>query len=92
VLEAISTNFITINSENAQEKVYEMLKMSAEVLGFDYAYLIGFNEYDDEANVFSTYTKNIEGDSLPYRSGLKVKMADLPMAKVLIARGTPVDV
>jgi len=90
VLEAISTNFITINSENAQEKVYEMLKMSAEVLEFDYAYLIGFNEYDDEANVFSTYTKNIEGDSLPYRSGLKVKMADLPMAKVLIARGTPV--
>jgi diguanylate cyclase (GGDEF)-like protein len=90
VLEAISTNFITINSENAQEKVYEMLKMSAEVLEFDYAYLIGFNEDDDEANVFSTYTKNIEGDSLPYRSGLKVKMADLPMAKVLIARGTPV--
>jgi len=89
VLEAISTNFITINSENAQEKVYEMLKMAAEVLEFDYAYLIGFNEGDEEANVFSTYTKGYESDSLPYRPGMKVKMATLPLAKVLIDRGTP---
>ena len=60
VLEAISTNFITISSENAQEKVYEMLRMSAEVLEFNYAYLIGFSEEYDEANVFSTYANNIE--------------------------------
>jgi len=90
VLEAISTNFITISSENAPEKVYEMLKMSAEVLEFDYAYLIGFREDDDEANVFSTYTKNDESDSLPYHPGMKVKMDDLPMAKILTAKGTPV--
>ncbi|MGI6072728.1 MAG: EAL domain-containing protein [Lachnospiraceae bacterium] len=89
VLEAISTNFITINSENAKEKVDEMLKMSAEVLEFDYAYLIGFGEDYNEANVFSAYTKNFEDASFPYRPGMKVKMNDLPMAKILIARGTP---
>ncbi|MGI6090284.1 MAG: EAL domain-containing protein [Saccharofermentanales bacterium] len=89
VLEAISTNFITISSENAKEKVDEMLKMSAEVLEFDYAYLIGFSE-DDETNVFSTYTKNFENASLPYYPGMKVKMNDLPMAKFLLAKGTPI--
>ncbi len=89
VLEAISTNFITINSENAQEKVYEMLKMSAEVLKFDYAYLIGFSEDYNEANVFSTYTNNFENDSLPYYPGMKVKTASLPLAEVMIERGTP---
>ncbi|HHT24940.1 MAG TPA: EAL domain-containing protein [Clostridiaceae bacterium] len=89
VLEAISTNFITISSENAKEKVDQMLKMSAEILEFDYAYLIGFREDDDEANVFSTYTKNLESNSLPYHPGMKVKMDDLPMAKILTVKGTP---
>jgi diguanylate cyclase (GGDEF)-like protein len=89
VLEAISTNFITISSENAQEKVYEMLRMSAEVLEFNYAYLIGFSEEYDEANVFSTYANNIESVSLPFQPGMKVKMNDLPMAKILTAKGTP---
>ena len=58
VLEAISTNFITISSENAKEKVDEMLKMSAEVLEFDYAYLM------DSARImmkqmFSAHTRKI---------------------------------
>ena len=89
VLEAISTNFITISRENAKEKVDEMLEMSAEVLEFDYAYLIAFSEDYDKANVFSTYTKNSESFSLPYHPGMKVKMAELPIAKILIAKGTP---
>ena len=89
VLEAISTNFITISSENAKEKVDEMLKMSAEVLEFDYAFLIRFSEDYDKAYVFSTYTNNYESNSLPYHSGMQVRMNDLPMAKVLIAKGTP---
>ncbi len=89
VLENISTNFITISSENAKEKVDEMLSMSAEVLEFDYSYLIEFSEDYEDANVFSTYTKNFENDSLPYHPGMKVKTADLPLAEILIARGTP---
>ena len=89
ILEAISTNFITINSENAKEKVDEMFKLSAEVLEFDYAYLIGFSEDYGEANVFSVYVKNFESDSLPYQPGMKVKMDNLPIAKVLIDQGKP---
>ena len=89
VLENISTNFITINSENAHEKVYEMLEMSAEVLEFDYAYLVGFNEDHEDANVFSAYTKSLESDSLPYHPGMKIKTAAFPIIKTLIARGTP---
>ena len=89
VLEQISTNFISINRENSKEKADEMFKMSAEVLGFDNAYLIGFSDDYKEANVFSTYTKEFGADSFPYYSGMKVKMADLPVAEVLIAQGTP---
>jgi len=89
MIEAISTNFITISNENAREKVDEMLKMSAEVLEFDYAFLIRFSEDYDKAYVFSTYTNNYESNSLPYHSGMQVRMNDLPMAKVLIAKGTP---
>jgi hypothetical protein len=39
VLEKISTNFISVNNENAKEKIDEMFEMSAEILDFDNAYL-----------------------------------------------------
>ncbi|NMA06903.1 MAG: hypothetical protein GX928_04235, partial [Ruminococcaceae bacterium] len=80
VLEAISTNFITISSENVQEKIDEMLEMSAEALEFDYAYLISFSEDYEDAKVFSTYANNLDSGSLPYHPGMKIKTADLPMA------------
>ena len=89
VLEQISTNFISVNRENAIEKAEEMFKMSAETLGFDNAYFIGFSEDYEDANVFSTYTKEFADESFPYYSGMKVKMADLPVAETLIAQGTP---
>ena len=89
VLEQISTNFISVNRENAKEKIEEMFKMSVETLGFDNAYLIGFSEGNEDANVFSSYTKEFENDSFPYYSGMKIKMATLPVAKALIAQGTP---
>ena len=89
VLEAISTNFITISNENAKEKIDEMFKMSAEVLEFDYAYFIAFSEDYVEANVFSASANNSEIDSLPYYPGMKIKMDDLPMAKILLAKGAP---
>ena len=88
MIEAISTNFITISNENAREKVDEMLKMSAEVLEFDYAFLIRFSEDYDKAYVFSTYTNNYESNSLPYHSGMQVRINDLHIAKVLIAKDT----
>ena len=52
--------------------------MSAEILEFDYAYLIEFSEDYDEANVFSTYTKIFESNSLPYHPGMKIKMTTYP--------------
>lgn len=68
-----------------------MLKMSSEVLAFDYAYIIEFSEDYEDANVFSTYAaKNSESSSLSYHPGMKVKTAALPIAGDLIARGTPV--
>ncbi len=84
VLESISTNFISVNTENVKEKVDEMLKMADEVLEFDHAYLIGFSEDYEDANVFSTYTKNLENESFPYHPGMKLKTAALPIAKTLI--------
>jgi len=89
VLEQISTNFISVNRENATEKADEMFKMSAETLGFDNAYLIGFSENYEDATVFSTYTKEFEDNLFPYYSGMKVKITDLPVAKALIAQGIP---
>ena len=89
VIETISTSFITVSSENVRHKVDNMLEMSAEVLDFDYAYLIKFSAGYEDANVLSTYSKNNESDSLPYHPGMKLKTADLPLAKALIERGTP---
>ncbi len=90
ILEAISTNLIQVNSDNAAKKVYEMLEMSVEVLGFDHAYLIGFSEDYEDANVFSVYTKSFESEPLPYLPGMKLKTSALPFAEAIIAEATPI--
>ena len=87
VLEAISTILLQSTAKRS-EKVYEMLKMAAEVLEFDYAYLIGFNE-GDRKQMFSVHIRKVMRAILFPIALMKVKMATLPLAKVLIDRGTP---
>lgn len=89
VIEAISTNFISITGDNAKEKVDQMLEMAAGILEFDYAYLIGFNDERETAHVFSIYAKDPDNPLLPYRAGTNVSFASIPMAAVLTTRGTP---
>lgn len=91
VLERISSTFISVNKENVQKKVQEMMKMSGEVLKFNHAYLIGFSEDYKDANVFAAYSMDPEGHkSRPYHPGMKLKTASLPVVSTMIAERAPV--
>ncbi|NLL63315.1 MAG: EAL domain-containing protein [Ruminococcaceae bacterium] len=89
-LEKISTNFISVNSENAKEKVDEMFKLSAEMLGFNQIYLVEFNADYRESVIVNAYTTDESLVSLPFRLGVKVKTKEFPMAEALIASEQPV--
>lgn len=86
ILERISTNFISINSENAHEKIDEMFKMSAEVLDFDQGYLIEFNADYKKANVLNAYTKY----GAVKTESKEVETAAFPMAKMIINQKQPI--
>jgi hypothetical protein len=90
VLEAISSSFISADRENARGKINEMFEMSAEILGFDHAYLVEFDTNYQEALFLNTYVKDVATASLPYHPGMKVKTATLPMAGFLIAQKQPI--
>ncbi|MGI6071567.1 MAG: EAL domain-containing protein [Lachnospiraceae bacterium] len=90
VLEKISTNFISVNNENAKEKIGEMLKLSAEILDFDQAYLVDFDADYENAMIVNAHTRDGGVELLPFNPGVKVKTADLPIAESLIARKQPV--
>ena len=89
VLEKISSNFISVNRENAKEKVDEMLEASVEILGFDRAYLIAFSADCEDASVFNTYIKDVEIELFSYHPGMQVKIETLPLAKLLMAQNQP---
>lgn len=55
VLEKISSSFISADRKNAGEKIDEMFEMSAEILGFDHAYLVEFDTNYQEATFLNTY-------------------------------------
>ncbi len=91
MLEAISTNFILVNNENARDKIDKMFEMSAETLKFDQAYLVEFSVSYEDAMILNTYTIDGAMESLPFGPGMTVKTAALPMAKPLIAQGVAVS-
>ncbi|MGI6326553.1 MAG: EAL domain-containing protein [Saccharofermentanales bacterium] len=90
VLERISTNFLSVNNENANEKADEMFKLAAEILDFDNAYLFEFDAGYENATVLNTYTRNVEGKSSLFDPGTKFKTADFPEVETLIARKLPI--
>ncbi len=89
-LEQISSNLILIDSENAEEKIYEMLGLLFETLNFDRAYVIEFGEDYKNATFVNTYIKDFENDSFPYSPGMRLDKADLSVLKSMIDQGTPI--
>ncbi|MGI6616873.1 MAG: EAL domain-containing protein [Saccharofermentanales bacterium] len=90
VLERISSSFISVNNENAKEKIDEMFEFADEILEFDHAYLAEFSEDYEEVTFLNTCVKDAKGESFPYHQGMKVKTATLPTAKALIDRDMPI--
>ncbi|MGI6090285.1 MAG: histidine kinase N-terminal 7TM domain-containing protein, partial [Saccharofermentanales bacterium] len=90
VLERISTSFISVSSESAKETTYKMLEMSSEILGFNHAYIIEFDEDYEDATILNTCVKSVKSGSFPFYTGMKVKTATLPMSQSLITHDAPV--
>ena len=90
VLEKISTSFIAVNSENVTDKIQEMFKMSLDVLNFNHAYLVEFdNDYVD-AKIIDTFVNEQDSESFPLTPGMTVKMADFPVFEPLIKDKKPI--
>ena len=89
-LEKISTNFISVNNENAKKKIDEMFKMSAEILEFDYAYLFEFDVNYENATILNMYIKDNESKSSVLYPGMKFKTADFPEVQPLIDQNLPI--
>ena len=89
-LEKISSSFISATNENAIEKIGEMLKLSVETLELDQAYLVDFSRDYEDATVLSAHTRVGVVESIPFRPGMKVKTAALPVAKSLLAQKQPI--
>lgn len=86
-LEKISSNFISFNKENAEDKIKEMFEMSADILDFDYAYLFEVSDNYENASVVSTYVKcNLNEDLSPYYPGMQIGDVLLPVIESLISR------
>ncbi|HHW95263.1 MAG TPA: EAL domain-containing protein [Mogibacterium sp.] len=89
-LEKISTKFISINNENAKEKIGEMFEMAAGILNYDSAYLLEFDAEYENATIINTYIKDIDVTTNPFYTGTKFKTADFPEVKPLITQNQPI--
>jgi len=89
-LEKISTSFISVNKENAKEKIDEMFKLSAEILNFDNAYLFEFDENYEKAMVLNVYTKAVEDKLSVFGPGTSFQTADFPEVNTLISQNLPI--
>ena len=83
-LERISSNFISVNNENAQEKINEMFKMSSEVLDFDQGYLVEFSEDFEKGSIINAHTKEGTIEAFPFSPGMQFKTIAFPEAKTLL--------
>ena len=91
-LEKISSNYIMVSSENIRMKADEMFEMSAEILAFDRAYLLKFDEKYEEVTVLNTYSKDDEAESVLYRPGMLIKVAELPPVRHIVGHKSPMVV
>ncbi|MGI6071569.1 MAG: EAL domain-containing protein [Lachnospiraceae bacterium] len=89
-LEKISTNFISVNNENTDEKIDNLFELSAGILDFDQAYLVEFDADYENATFLHTHTTSETTESFPFYPGMKVKTTTLPMVKPLIAQNEPI--
>ena len=89
-LEKISTNLISVNSDNVQKKIDEMFEMSAEILNFDSAFLFEFDAEYENATIISMYVKDIEDKSCSFYPGMKFQTADFPEVELLINQSSPI--
>lgn len=90
ILEKISTNFISVNSENVRKKIDEMFQMGAEVMDVDYGYLIRFSDNFEEAIPLNAYTRDGVPEAIPFPLGINIKTTAIPIAKKLIDRKEPI--
>lgn len=88
-LERISTNFISVSSENSHEKINEMFKIASEVLDYDQGYLIKFSDNLEEATFLNAHVKDGVVESLPYSLNTTVKTEDFLLAKTIVAQKQP---
>lgn len=90
VLEKISTNFISLKSENVKVKVDEMFVMSLEILEYNHAYLLEVDDNYKEVIVISSHTHNTVKDFIPFASGIKMNIEDIPIVRHFFNERKPV--
>ncbi len=91
ILERISSNFISFNKEEAGGKFNEMFEMSAEILNFDYAYLLEVSPDNKNTTFVSTYVNcALAEGSQPYYSEVDAKNAILSIVESIITHKQPI--
>jgi diguanylate cyclase (GGDEF)-like protein len=88
VLENISTSFISLNTENAREKIDEMFKMADEILGFDQAFFVELDHDHGDATILNTFVKDIGIEPFPYYPGMMFKTAAAPVLETMMEQRT----
>lgn len=90
-LERISSSFIPINKENAEEIINDMFEMSANILNFDCAYLFEISADHENITILNTYVHySVTDDSCIYTPETDTKNAILSMVESLIGHEQPV--
>ncbi|MGI6580145.1 MAG: EAL domain-containing protein [Saccharofermentanales bacterium] len=91
LLERISSSFISYNKEDSEEKLNEMFKMSAEILNFDYAYLLEISPDYENVTYVSTYVNCEKADNaFPDYSEMEANDMILPMIESLRTNKQPI--
>jgi diguanylate cyclase (GGDEF)-like protein len=85
MLERISTNFISIDSENVGGKISEMFEASAEVLDFDQGYLIEFSNNYEDATILNAYNR----DGVVETNGMIVNSVFFSMVQTFVTKQQP---
>ena len=91
ILERISSKFISYSKDDAEEKLNEMFEMSAEILNFDYAYLLEISPDYENTTFVSTYVNSsLDEDSSPYYSEVDAKNAISSICESIITSKQPI--
>ncbi|MGI6688449.1 MAG: EAL domain-containing protein [Christensenellales bacterium] len=87
-LERISTSFISINNENAKDKIDEMFKMANEILKFDQAFFVELDKDYKDATILNMYVEDNEIESFSYNPGMKFNLTASPVFMSLMEQKT----